>query len=91
MRNRIFSSSEAMTIAANLNKIEMYLGKPIPGGMIDMTEYKDDILSSSEAMTIAANLNKVSHYKGRSRIEDIFMYVFVLAIFAILFYEFILL
>ena len=83
MNKKIMSPSESMTVAANIQKIEFHLGGPIPGGMIDMSDYSDHILSPDEVATIVTNIRKV-HRTPITGIEEVCMYGFFI-LFVILF------
>lgn len=67
MNDRVYSSSEIMTINANLTKIEFYLGHPVPVNLVDMSSLSDHILSTGEVQNVAANLHKLEAYRNSAK------------------------
>lgn len=64
MRNDVkwMSPREASTAAENIRMIERYLGKPIPGGMVDTNSLSKRWLSNGEAATYANNIEQMMRH-----------------------------
>ena len=60
MKNKMYTTGEIVTIKSNLRAIEEYLGRPIPGGVVDVSELKDHLLRGGEVVTYCHNLKEIS-------------------------------
>ena len=82
MDDKVMKSLEVQTLAANLNKIELHLGRSVPVGVLDMEELSDHVLSNVEVQTIVANLTKLNLYRNSTKgevrgIESLLMWLFL--------------